>query len=121
LKWSIFCTVTERPARAADFDPHLYFEVGDRDDLSYQEKLAEYRTLADNYFDVGRYTEFCSTALKHVDELMLDWISSTEFDALLVETVRETYPAHEQEEFLAHFRGLLGLWAQERGRSLQTV
>ena len=23
LKWSIFCTVTERPPRAADFDPHL--------------------------------------------------------------------------------------------------
>ena len=52
---------------------------------------------------------------------MLDWISSTEFDALLVETVRSTYPAHEQEEFLAHFRGLLGQWAHERGRSLQTA
>jgi hypothetical protein len=121
LKWSIFCTVTGRPGRAADFDPHAYFEIGDREDLTYEQKLAEYRTLADIYFEVDKYTEFCATALKHVDELMLDWISSTDFDALLVETVRETYPAHEQEEFLAHFRGLLGLWAHERGRSLQTV
>ena len=32
--------------------------------------------------------------------------------ALLVETVRATYPAHEQEQFLAHFRGLLGLWVR---------
>ena len=48
---------------------------------------------------------------------MLDWIASPEFDALLVETVRATYPAHEQEQFLAHFRGLLGLWAHERGRA----
>ena len=52
---------------------------------------------------------------------MLDWISSPEFDALLVETVRATYPAHEQERFLAHFRGLLGLWLDERGRAPQTV
>jgi hypothetical protein len=121
LKWSIFCTVTGRPGRAADFDPHLYFEIGDREDLSYEEKLAEYRRMADDYFEVPRYQEFCATSLAHVDELMLDWISSTEFDGLLVETVRSTYPAHEQEEFLAHFRGLLGQWAHERGRSLQTA
>ena len=48
---------------------------------------------------------------------MLDWISSAEFDGLLVETVRATYPTHEQEQFLAHFRGLLGLWVHERGRT----
>ena len=46
---------------------------------------------------------------------MLDWIASAEFDGLLVETVRATYPKHEQEQFLAHFRGLLGLWVHERG------
>ena len=51
---------------------------------------------------------------------MLDWVASPEFDALLVETVRATYPAHEQEQFLAHFRGLLGLWVHERGRTPQT-
>ena len=121
LKWSIFCTVTGRPARGVDLDTRRYFEIGDREDLSYEEKLAEYRRLADDYFEVEQYTEFCSTALAHVDELMLDWIASTEFDTLLVETVRVTYPAHEQEQFLAHFRGLLGLWLHERGRSAQTV
>ena len=40
---------------------------------------------------------------------------------LLVETVRTTYPAHEQEQFAAHFRGLLGLWVSERGRTAQTA
>ena len=47
---------------------------------------------------------------------MLDWVASAEFDALLIETVRATYPEHEQEQFAAHFRGLLGLWVHERGR-----
>ena len=121
LKWTIFCTVTGRPSRVVDMDTRRYFEVGDREDLSYEDKLAEYRKMADDYFEVERYTEFCSTVLAHVDDLMLDWVASAEFDALLIETVRATYPEHEQERFAAHFRGLLGLWVTERGRSAQTV
>jgi hypothetical protein len=118
LRWSIFCTVTGRPSRAVDFDPHVYFDIGDREDLSYREKLAEYRKLADTYFEVERYQEFCATQLAHVDELVLDWIASPDFDALLIETVRATYPEHEQERFTAHFRGLIGQWLTERGAAV---
>ena len=82
---------------------------------------SEYRRLADDYFEVEKYTEFCATSLAHVDDLMLDWIASAEFDTLLVETVRATYPAHEQEQFLAHFRGLMWLWLDERGRAPRTA
>jgi hypothetical protein len=46
---------------------------------------------------------------------MLDWITSAEFDRLLVETVRVGYPAHEHERFIGHFRGLVGQWVRERG------
>jgi hypothetical protein len=53
--------------------------------------------------------------LSHVDELLLDWIVSAEFDRLLVDTVRSTYPTHEHERFIGHFRGLIGQWVRERG------
>src|SRR5213076_1662697 len=43
LKWTIFCTVTGRESRVIDMDTRRYFAVGDREDLSYTEKLAEYR------------------------------------------------------------------------------
>src|SRR4051794_19872537 len=121
LKWTIFCTVTGRDSRVVDMDTRRYFAIGDREDLSYREKLAEYRRLADEYFQVDEYTEFCATALGHFDELMLDFVASADFDRLLVETVRSTYPTHEHEEFLAHFRGLIGLWVYERGRTPQNV
>jgi len=49
-----------------------------------------------------------------VDEQVHDWIASPDFDLLLVDTVRATYPAPEQERFLAHFRGLLSLWAGDQ-------
>jgi len=72
-----------------------------------------YRRLADDYFDTERYHEFCATALSHVDDLVRDWVASPAFDELLVSTVRSTYPVSEHDRFVAHFRGLLGLWVKD--------
>ncbi len=113
LRWCVFCVVTGRRAQL-DLDTRHYFEIGDREDLSYEEKLAGYRRLADEYLEVERYQDFCDSRLPHVDELVRDWIDSPDFDNLLIETVRSTYPRHEQEQFLAHFRGLVGQWVREQ-------
>ncbi|RSM74767.1 hypothetical protein DMH04_39255 [Kibdelosporangium aridum] len=110
LKWSVFCAVTERKAQL-DLDTRRYFEVADSE-MDYSAKLAEYLKLADDYFDTARYHEFCATSLSHVDDMVRDWVSSPDFDALLVDTVRTTYPPAEHDRFVAHFRGLIGLWIQ---------
>jgi hypothetical protein len=115
LKWCVFCEVTGRVPRL-DLDMRAYFEVADREGLSYQDRLREYRRLSDAYFETERYHEFCERSLGHVDELVHDWIASDEFDGLLVDTVRSTYPAHEHERFTAHFRGLVGHWVREQAR-----
>jgi hypothetical protein len=111
--WSAFCTVTGRPNRI-DQDTQRYFEIGDHEDLTYEQKLAEYRRLADDFFEVERYEEFSSQALPHVDEALLEYVQSDEFDRLLVQTVRTTFPEHEHEHFVAHYRGLLGAWAGDQ-------
>ena len=114
LKWCTFCIVTGRRPRV-DLDTRSYFEIADREDLSYEEKLAAYRDLTDEYFDTDRYHDFCDSRLAHVDELVLEWISSMDFDRLLVGTVRSTYPAHEQDRFVQHLRGLVSQWVREQG------
>ena len=91
-------------------DTRAYFEIGDRDDLTYEEKLAEYRELADAYFQVAEYEEFCAEHLGGLDELALDYFGGPEFDGLLVDTVTSTFPAHEHEEMVARYRGLVGAW-----------
>jgi len=117
VRWSTFCLVTERkPSLHVSTDE--WFTIADRDDLSYGEKLAAYRSIADAYFDVERYRDFCGARLANLPELVHDWVTSTEFDDLLVQTVRMTYPAHEHEQFLAHFRGLTGMWASDEGARL---
>jgi hypothetical protein len=114
VRWCVYCVVTGRRPQL-DLDTRRYFEIGDRADLDYGEKLAAYRRLADDYFEAERYEEFCATRLNHLDELVLDWVASAEFDRLLVDTVRGLYPAHEHEPFIAHFRGLVGQWVSEQG------
>ncbi|MGH3880668.1 MAG: ATP-grasp domain-containing protein [Actinophytocola sp.] len=111
LKWSVFCAVSGRRPRL-DLDTANYFEVADSS-RSYSEKLTEYRRLADDYFETSRYQEFCATSLSRVDDLVRDWVTSSSFDALLVDTVRATYPAAEQDRFVAHFRGLIALWVAD--------
>src|SRR6185437_1470703 len=114
LKWCTFCTVTGRRP-PLDPDTRRYFEIADREDLGYQEKLTAYQALTDEYFDTDRYRDFCDSRLAHVDELVLDWVVSVDFDRLLVDTVRSTYPAHEHDRFVAHLRGLVGQWVREQG------
>ncbi len=116
VKWSVFCTATGRAPRY-DLDTRRYFDIGDRTDLSYADKLTAYRRLADDYFDVERYNDFCASRLPHLDDAVLEWVESAEFDGLLVDTVRSTFPPHEHDQFIAHYRGLLGAWASdERSR-----
>jgi hypothetical protein len=113
LKWVVFCCVTGR-LQTVDLDTEQYFAIADRAELSYEEKLAAYRKLADKQLDVDRYREFCERHLAHVDELSVAWVESPDFDRIIVDTVRNTFPPHEHEEFIAHFRGLLGAWAHDQ-------
>ncbi|MBA2357276.1 MAG: hypothetical protein H0V84_02475 [Actinobacteria bacterium] len=113
LKWSAFCLATGRQMRI-DQDTRRYFDIGDDPDLGYEEKLAAYGRLADEYFDADAYAEFCERTLAHVDELTVGYVESQEFDDLLVGTVRSTFPGHEHEQMVAHYRGLLAAWARDQ-------
>jgi len=115
-RWTVFCCVTGRTPRL-DLDTTSYFAIADRDDLSYADKLAEYRKLADGYFEAERYADFCASRMAHVDEVVFDWVCSDQFDQLLLDTVRATYPADEHDRFIAHFRGLINSWISDQPRA----
>ena len=111
VKWSLFCSATARKPRV-DLDTRKWFDVADSD-ASYEEKLAAYRTMADDYFQTSKYRDFVPTKLKNLDEVAYDYFTSEDFDRLLVQTVQTTFPAHEHEHFIGHYRGLLGAWAKD--------
>jgi hypothetical protein len=113
VRWSIFCLVTRRPMRINQ-NTRQYFEIGDGDELSYEEKLAAYRELADEYLQTDAYEEFCADHLARLDDLVLEYVEAPQFDRLLVETVRSTFPSYEHEHFVAHYRGILRAWAADQ-------
>jgi hypothetical protein len=113
VRWSVYCVVTGRKQHV-DLGTGRYFAIADDPDMSYDDKVAAYLELADAHFDSERYWEFCAEHLAHLPEQVLDWVTSDEFDRMLRDTVAATYPAHEQEEFLAHFRGLVGMWVTDQ-------
>jgi hypothetical protein len=113
VRWTLFCAATGR-RMSISLDPEPYFEVADRDDLTYEEKLREYRRLADEHFQLHEYEAFCAEALGHLHELVVGYVESENFDRLLVDTVRETFPPHEHEQFVAHYRGLLAAWVRDQ-------
>jgi len=113
VKWCAFCAVTERRMRISQ-NTRDYFAVGDRHDLSYEEKLEEYRRLADSFFQVAEYEDFCAQHLAHVDAIALEYFSSSEFDELLVATVTSVFPQHEHEAMIDRHRGLVGAWVRDQ-------
>jgi hypothetical protein len=120
VKWCAYALVTGRRPRL-DLETERFFAIADEAGANYAEKLAGYRELADAYFDADRYQDFCARSLPHLDELVLDWVAGPGFDRLLVDTVRSVYPDHEHDRFVAHLRGLLGLWVQDENTRLRTA
>ena len=113
VRWSVYCVVTGRKQRV-DLNTGRYFDIADNDGLTYDEKLEAYLAIADEHFETERYWDFCDQHLAHLPEAVLEWVTSDDFDRMLRDTVAATYPAHEQEQFLAHFRGLVGLWVSDQ-------
>jgi hypothetical protein len=112
VRWSAYCAVTGRRARMF-VEPDPWFAVADDPDRSYGDKLDAYARLADDHFEADRYAEFCATRLEGFDEAVLEFVESPGFDGLLVDTVRSTFPAHEHDHFVDHYRGLLAAWARD--------
>ena len=108
LAWSIFCLVTERPMRIS-MNIDDYFEIADSD-RSYKEKLTAYGALADAHLQTTEFNEFRATELHGLDEAMWTLAQTPQFDDILVQTVKSTFPADEHDHYIAHFRGLLEHW-----------
>ena len=112
VAWCIFCCLTKRRMRINQATRD-FFEIGDREDLSYEEKLTRYRALADTYFRASEFAEFKATTLPQLDEILTDYVESEEFDELRVRVIRAEEPEDLQDEMIERNRALIADWASD--------
>ena len=113
VAWCVFCTVTSRTMRINQ-NTGDYFEIADRDDLGYEEKLARYRELADAYLQSQEFEEFRAAVLPDLHELTVEYVESPEFDQLIVHCVRLEVEPERQEEMIERSRSSVGAWAADQ-------
>ena len=107
VRWSIVLPGHRPQAPGRPADRAGTSTIADDDSLSYDEKLDAYLALADEHFETERYRRVVRRAPRPPRRAGRTTGSRRrDFDRLLRETVQATYPAHEHEQFLAHFRGL---------------
>jgi hypothetical protein len=114
VAWCIFCAVTERASLRLEPITRDYFEVGDRDDLTYEQKLERYRELTDVYFQTAQFVEFRAEVLPQLPELMLEYVESREFDELVVSSIRLEVEPDRHDEMIERCRRLTSEWAADQ-------
>jgi hypothetical protein len=110
VAWCAFCTVTERPMRINQ-STRDFFAIADDESLAYEDKLERYGALADLYFDTDVFEEFRAVTLPHLDEIVLDYAESDEFDRLIVNVILTEEPPHKQERLIERSRTAVKAWA----------
>jgi hypothetical protein len=112
--WCIFCTTTERAALRLEPITRDYFQVGDREDLGYEQKIEHYEELSNRYFQADEFAEFRAEALPHLHELMVEYVESNEFDDLVVSSIRLEVEPERHDEMIERCRELTAAWASDQ-------
>jgi hypothetical protein len=115
VSWCAFCAVTGRHMRINQ-STRDYFSIGDDEELTYEEKLQRYAALADSYFQTVEFEAFCAEALPDLNEVMLEYVGSSEFDEVVVSSMRAEVEAERQEEMIERSRASLAAWAADAKR-----
>jgi hypothetical protein len=110
--WCMFCTATDRTMRVNQATRD-YFEIADGD-LDYAKKLERYRALSDTYFQTDAFEEFVAEALPHLEESLVEYVESPEFDDLIVQVIRTEEPEEKQERLIDRSRSAVQAWASDR-------
>ncbi len=116
VRWTVFCAATERKMRI-DMNMRKYFDIAEKE-ITFAEKVKQYNKLEAEYFETEKFNEFCAKHLNHIDEVTHEFFTSEEWDAVLVERIRRSFPSHEWDEFTAHYRGILEYWAKTESERL---
>jgi len=74
---------------------------------SAEEKFAHARKLADEYFDIPSFDEFCEENFKGIEDRMIEFYDQ-HFDSIIKHAIQMSdFPDHEKEKFYKHYKQMM--------------
>ena len=121
VKWCVFALVTGRRPRL-DLETGRYFEMADQPGTSYAREAGRLPRAGRRVLRDRRATRTSARAASGTwtTSCWTGWPAPAS-TSCWSETVRSQYPAHEHDQFIAHLRGLLGLWVSDESARLRTA
>ncbi|MEM6532759.1 MAG: hypothetical protein AAF654_09040 [Myxococcota bacterium] len=116
IRWSIFCAATDRSMHTNQ-NWEQYFAIA-KTDKPFEEKLDDYAAIAERYFEVERFEEFCAKHLGHLDEVAHEFFGSTPVRDAVRQKVEALYPENEVDEFTELFWGRIQEWRRTEGQMI---
>jgi len=111
LRWSLFCAATDRSMHT-NLNWTRYFEIA-AEDKPFDEKLADYASIASAHFETEKFEEFCDEHLSHLDEVAHEFFGSDVVLDAIRQKVEALYPAHEIDEFTDLFWQRIQAWRRD--------
>lgn len=108
IRWALYCATTKKKMRL-NLDWKPYFEIAD-EDRSYEDKLKEYATIANERFETERFEEFCERYLGDLDEVAWEYFGSERARKAIRSKVQALFPEHEHDDFTDYFWDKIQSW-----------
>ena len=102
-----------RPLPRYDLDTRRYFEISDRDDLSYEREAGRVPARWPTTTSRSSGTPTSAPADSRTSTTSCSSGSAARLRPAAGAGRAGMFPPHEHDQFVAHFRGLLGLWVQD--------
>ncbi|MBI4870250.1 MAG: hypothetical protein HY814_01640, partial [Candidatus Riflebacteria bacterium] len=102
VKWTVFCTVTERKMR---FDLNQAEFLQTRFEGGPDEAFRSALKLAKEYFEEDRFNEFVAKHLSHLDEAFAEFHAKGLLDPVIEHEFHQgRFPAFEQDALIAEYK-----------------
>lgn len=119
-KWTTFCAVTEKKMRI-DMEQDKYLDVLNDPKVSALQKFKHTQELADEYFDIAAFEDFCEKNFPDINEKMVDFYDA-HIDKVIEQAIEYSdFPDEEKPHFRKRYRELMDTHFRENPEEYLTT
>jgi len=106
VRWFSFIVVTGKDMKI-DLEQKRYLDILNNPDIPQEEKYNHCAKLAEEYFEIDKFWEFCDKNFPDIKEKMVEFYDK-HFDKLIKHAIAlSDFPEHEHEHFYYYYKEMM--------------